>query len=285
LSAIFFSSTSIAQPHSTKGDFQLPPVAKGDFYFSQGKFNESLEVYKSILNDKVDPGRIFRKMVKAWDAIEALDEAKNFLEEYRQSHESSSAVWYALGYVHYLKGEDKIAEELFRRSTELDPNNGLAWNNWAATLSNEKRFQEAEKKVRIAIRSNPKELMYFINLKKIYEELGEGQRFEEEFNLGLKNNDDPFVWSYGKVLARSIRQKSFGDYAKENIAGAIAGFEKILKINQQIGDVKGQVPALFSLGLLNEESGNIEKGHEYFRQVLEMNPSHIQAREKIKLRN
>ena len=282
LSLTFGSSNSSAQAHSNKGDFQLPPEGKGDFYFSQGKYKEALEIYKSILSDGAGSSFVFRKMVKAWKAIEALGEAENFFNDYRKSHENSSAVLYALGYVHYLKNEDQAAEELFRRATELDPDNGLAWNNWAAVLSNQKNFQEAVKKVQIAIRTNPKELMYFFNLKKFYEDMGEGQRFAEEFDETLKSDKNPLTWGYGKVLARSLRQKAFGEYAKENIAGAIAGFEKNLNINQKIRDVKGQVPVLFSLGLLHEESGNAQKSQDFFRQVLEINPEHIQAREKIK---
>lgn len=267
-----------AQPHS--GDFQLSAKAKADFYFSQGKFKESLEIYKSLPNDET--GYIFRNMVKAWNAMGALDEAETFLNEYRRSHENSSAVWYALGYLHYIKEEDQKAEELFKRATELDPENGLAWNNWAASLVNGKRFPEALEKVRIAIRTNPKELMFFFNLKKIFEEMGEGERFEAEYQESLKGGPEPLAWGYGKALARSIRQNSFRDYNQGNLAGAIAGFEKMLKISRQIGDVNGQVPALFSLGLLHEESGDVQKGQEFFRQVLSINPDHIQAREKIK---
>ena len=285
LTLMLVPSNTNAQAHPDMSGFALPQEAKGDFYFSQGKFKEALEIYKSILQDKPDSSYLFRSMVKSWDAMDALDVAKKFLNEFRQSHENSSAVLYALGYVHYIKNEGKIAEEFFRRATEIDPENGLAWNNWAASLSNDKRFQEAVEKVRIAIRTNPKELMFFINLKKIYKELGEEQKFEIEFNETLKSDGDPFTWGYGKVMSRSLRQKSFGEYAKGNIAGAITGFEKILNINQKIGNVKGQVPVLFSLGLLYEEGGDIQKSQEFFRQVLAINPDHIQAREKIKPQN
>jgi tetratricopeptide (TPR) repeat protein len=256
--------------------------AQAEFYISQGKFREALEIYKTVLKDKPDSSSLFRKIVKAWDAIDALDEGEKFLNEFRQSHESSSAVWYAFGFLHYLKNEDPKAEKLFRRATELDPENGLAWNNWAASLSNGKRYQEAVEKVRIAIRTNPKEVMFFINLKKIYKELGEEQRFEKEFNETLKNDNDPLTWGYGKVMARSLRQAAFGEYAKGNITAAIVGFEKILNLKKKTGDVKGQVPILFSLGLLHEESGNIQKGQDFFRQVLTINPDHIQARERVK---
>jgi len=279
---LMFGLPSIhAQPHPDMDGFQLPPQARGDLYLSQGKFRKSLEIYKSILKDGADSGPIFRNMVKAWNAIGALDEAKKYLSEYRQSHENSSTVWYALGYLHYLKDEDLVAEELFKRATELDSNNGLAWNNWAASLAKGKHFQEAVKKVRTAMLTNPKELMFFFNLKKIYEAMGEGQRFEAEYNDSVKEGTKLLAWGYGKTLARSLRQKSFREYAKGNKMGAIAGFENILNIYRQINDVKGQVPVLFSLGLLHEESGNVQKGQDFFRQVLSINPDHIQAQGKV----
>ena len=57
----------------------------------------------------------------------------------------------------------------------------------------------------------------------------------------------------------------------------------MLKIYQEIEDVNGQVPALFSLGLLNEEKVNVQKAQNYFAQVLAINPNHIQARDRIKI--
>lgn len=273
-----------AQQHPDADGFRLPPKIRGDFYFSRGKFKESLEIYKSILlKDEANSSIIFRNMVKAWNAMGALPAAKKYLSEYRQSHENSSAVWYALGYLHYLKDDDVTAEEFLKRATELDSDNGLAWNNWAASLAKRGRFREAVEKVRTATLTNPKELMFFLNLKKIYEEMGEGQRFEAEYNDFVKDAAaEPMAWGYGKVLARSLRQKSFREYAAGNRAEAITSFEKILKIYEQINDVKGQVPALFSLGLLYEEAGNVQKAREFFRRVLSINPGHIQAREKVR---
>lgn len=277
---IFGPANSEALPYPDKDGFQLSEKARADFYFSQGKFKEAIEIYKSVLQGETSPGYIFRSMVKAWDAMGARDEAENFLNKYRLSHEKSSAVWYALGYLNYIKGEDQKAEELFMQSTELDSENGLAWNNWAAVLVNGKRFQEALEKVRIAIRANPKELMFFFNLKKIFAEMGEAQRFEEEYRAVLKEGGGE-LWGYGKVLARSLRQKAFSDYNKGDLAKTIATFEKILNIYQQIDDINGQVPALFSLGLLHEENGEAQKGQEFFMRVLSINPNHIQAREKV----
>ena len=75
------------------------------------------------------------------------------------------------------------------------------------------------------------------------------------------------------------------DYDKGNLAGAIAGFDKILDIYRQIEDFNGQVPALFSLGLLHEESGHTKQSQEFFKRVLAINPDHIQAKQKLSPKN
>ncbi len=271
-----------AQTHPDMRDSAISPVARGDFYFSQGKFKESLEIYKTVVQEGTDSSYIFRNMVRAWNAMASLDEAEKYLSEYRDSHENSSAVWYALGYLHYLMDDEQGVEEFFKRATELNPKNSLAWNNWAALLAKGKHFQEAVIKVQSAIKTSPRELMFYINLKKIYQEMGAGQRFELEYKEALQNDTAGLAWGYGKTLAQSLRQQAFRAYSKNDINGAISGFEKILAIYREIGDLAGQVPALFSLGLLHEETGDAQKGQEFFRHVLSINPGHIQAREKVK---
>ncbi len=276
LSLAFGSVNTTAQTHPDVSG--VPPQARGDYYFSQGKFKQALENYKQIMEGGADSSTIFRNMIKAWNATGALDEAEIYLKAYLQSHENSSAVWYALGYLYYLRDDNAKAEESFKRATELDPANGLAWNNWGAVLAQGKHFSEAVEKVHTAIGTHPRELMFFFNLQKIYTAMGEGQRFEAEYNdLVAKEGS---AWGYGKTLARSIRQQAFSEYGEGN--KAIAGFEKILSIYRQIDDVMGQVPTLFALGLLYEESGDTLKSQDFFKQVLAINPDHIQAREKIK---
>ena len=96
-----------AQTHPDVKDSSISPAARGDFYFSQGKFKESLEIYKTVVQEGTDSSYIFRNMVRAWNAMASLDEAEKYLSEYRDSHENSSAVWYALGYLHYLMDDEQ----------------------------------------------------------------------------------------------------------------------------------------------------------------------------------
>ena len=112
--------------------------------------------------------------------------------------------------------------------------------------------------------------------------MGEPVRFRDEYKGLLKKDSKELAWAYGKTLVRVIRQKAFRSYSKGDLDNAILGFEDMLNIYQEIGDIKGQVPALFSLGLLQKEKGNAQKAQDYFSRVLAINPNHIQARDMIK---
>jgi tetratricopeptide (TPR) repeat protein len=280
LGILFNPSPVLAQAHPSYEKFNLSEKDEAQILFARGRYKESIEKFKGALKSEGGASTTFRMMLKAWKAVEGLDDAEQFLNNYQASNKDSTHVWYAFGYLNYLRADYGKAEKDFEKALKMNPENGLAWNNLGAIFSEKKQYALAIEKVKRAIKTDPKESMFFSNLQKIYQEMGEPDRFANEYkNLKQKN---PEQWGYGKTLARVIRQRAFGSYSKGDLDNAILGFEDMLKIYQEIGDVNGQVPALFSLGLLNEEKGDVRKAQKYFAQVLEINPNHIQARDKIK---
>jgi tetratricopeptide (TPR) repeat protein len=277
---LFSPSPLLAQTHPGYEKFNLSEKDEAQILFSRGRYKESIEKFKGVVKLEGETSTTFRMMLKAWKAMKGLSDAEQFLKNYQALNNDSTHIWYAFGYLNYLKADYARAENNFEKALEISPGNGLAWNNLGAILSEKKQYTLAIEKVKKAIQTDPKESMFFSNLQKIYQEMGEPDRFANEYkNLPQKNSKQ---WGYGKTLARVIRQKAFGSYSKGDLDNAILGFEDMLKIYLEIGDVNGQVPALFSLGLLNEEKGNIQKAQNYFTQVLAINPNHIQARDKIK---
>ena len=222
-------------------------------------------------------------MLKAWKAMDDLSSAEKFLNNYQVS--ASTHVWYALGYLNYLKEDYPNAEKYFEQAIKMDSKNSLAWNNWGAILSEKKHYAIAVKKVQRAIELNPREPIFVWNLNAIYKKMGELDRFETEYRKLLQRKSKQRALTYGKVLARVIRQKAFGFYSTGELDNTILGFEEMLKIYQEIDDIKGQVPVFFSLGLLHEEKGNRKKAKEYFTPEISINPNHIQANDKIKTSN
>ncbi len=285
---LFFSisfqpSNIFAQVHPGLENFNFSLKNEAEVLFARGQYKESIEKYKEVLKSEGETSYIFRTMLKAWKAMDDLNSAEKFLNNYQTS--TSTHVWYAFGYLNYLKEDYPNAEKSFEQAIKMDSKNGLAWNNWGAILSEKEEYTLAVKKVQRAIDVNPRETIFVRNLNAIYKKMGDLDRFENEYKKLLERKSKQRALTYGKVLARVIRQKAFGFYSKGELDNTILGFEEMLKIYQEIDDIKGQVPVFFSLGLLHEERGNIKKAQEYFTRVLSINPNHIQAKDKIKTSN
>jgi tetratricopeptide (TPR) repeat protein len=268
----------IAQPHTGYENFTLSEKDEAQTLFARQRYKESIEKFKEVLKLEGENSSTFRMMLKAWKAGAGLSDAEQFLKNYQAANGDSTHIWYAFGYLNYLKADYEEAEKNFKKSLKINPTNGLALNNLGAIFSEKKQYVLAIEMAKSAIQADPKEFMFFSNLYKIYQEMGKPDRFANEYKNMQQQN--PEKWGYGKTLARVIRQRAFGSYSKGDLDNAILGFEDMLEIYQEIGDVNGQVPALFSLGLLNEEKGNIQKSQNYFAQVLAINPNHIQAKGK-----
>jgi len=285
---LFFSisfqpSNIFAQVHPGLENFNFSLKNEAEVLFARGQYKESIEKYKEVLKSEGETSYIFRTMLKAWKAMDDLNSAEKFLNNYQTS--TSTHVWYAFGYLNYLREDYPNAEKSFEQAIKMDSKNGLAWNNWGAILSEKEEYTLAVKKVQRAIDVNPRETIFVRNLNAIYKKMGDLDRFENEYKKLLERKSKQRALTYGKVLARVIRQKAFGFYSKGELDNTIIGFEEMLKIYQEIDDIKGQVPVFFSLGLLHEERGNVKKAQEYFTRVLSINPNHIQAKDKLKTSN
>ena len=158
--------------------------------------------------------------------MDDLSGAEKFLNNYQTS--ASTHVWYAFGYLNYLKADYPNAEKAFIQAIEIDSKNGLAWNNWGAILSEKKQYTLAVKKVQRAIEVDPGETIFVWNLNEIYRKMGELDRFANEYKKLLQQKSKQRAFIYGKVLTRVIRQKAFGFYSKGELDNTILGFEEML---------------------------------------------------------
>lgn len=91
--------------------------------------------------------------------------------------------------------------------------------------------------------------------------------------------------NYGRVYAGVLRQEGFRHYEAKDMDATLVSMEKMLDVYREMEYQPGIVQGLFSLAILNEEKGNKDNAEKYFREVLKINPSHIQAREKSRNMN
>lgn len=282
-SQILLLSTLFAQPHP--GSTEEPNIPTGqlaEFFLFQKKYNEAIQSYTDLLEKRAGSSYDFRGLVRAYAGADRLADAEVYLKQYISAHPQSSPALYAYGFYFYLREQDVEAEDYLRKALQADSGNSLAMNNLGAVLARKKQFSEAVDSVKKAISLNPRELLFFQNLKMIYETMGLPARFLSEYREHLGDKEPLLAEGYGKTLAVSLRQEGFKLYSQERLGDAIDTFSQMLQIYREIKHKSGEVAALFSLGLLYEETGDLENAKRSYREVLEISPEHIQAKERVK---
>lgn len=242
-----------------------------------------MRIFKGLWEKKPQNNYAVRGVVRSYQALGKLPEARAFLRQTLERHPKSSASTYGLGYAWYLQERFEEARGILRDAIRLDPENALAHNNLGAALAELKRYEDALKSVKQAVDLAPGEWMFYRNLKIIYVSAGHADKFEEEYRQYLKTGSRDKARGYGLILAQELRQESFRLYADGKMDETLGAISTMLKVYREIDHPPGVVAGLFSLAILYEEQGEIGLAAENYREVLKINPKHIQAREKLGL--
>ena len=285
LSVLFFisiPSVGAVENPSHPSELNLSARQKAGFLLARKQYEEALQVYKSLLKEEGEDGALFRGLVKAYEEAGKLNEAENFIKDYLSAHPGSSAGQYGLGYFYYLRGDDSRAQARFEEAVRMRAGNALAWNNWGASLSRTKSYTLAVEKVKEAIRLDSSNPMYYNNLQRIYRERGSAGLFIADYNRYVKEGPRLVAQGYGRLIATTMRQEAFQHYSQGNLDSAIRKFREIVVIFEETGYRAGLVSVFFGLAVLHEEKGDEEMAQKYFKDVLSINPNHLQAREKVK---
>jgi len=280
---IFFGilPSSGAQSPEHLQSFNISSLQKGEFFLLGKKPGEALKVFKDLWQKEPQNSYAVRGIVRSYQALKQLPEAISLLNWYLEKHPQSSSATYGLGYVFYLQGKFEESIGVLKRALNFDRENALALNNLAAVLVELKEYANALKRVKEAIKITPNELMFYRNLQMIYVSSGKPGKFEEDYRHSLAEGFPAQAKGYGLVLAQQLRQKSFKFYLDGKVDETIKTMMDMLALYREINHKPGIVAGLFSLAVLYEEQGKLELALEKYRKVLEINPQHIQAREKL----
>lgn len=273
----------LAQSPPHLKNFNISPLQKGEFFLLSKKPGEALKVFKNLWQQEPQNNYAVRGIVRSYRALEQLPEAVSSLSQFFEENTRASSASYGLGYAFYLQGKFEESKKMLRRALGINPKNVLALNTMAAVLAELKEYETALQKVKEAIGIAPGELMFYRNLQMIYAMSGQPDKFENEYRHLLRDKDSAKAKGYGLVLAQKLRQKSFKLYADGKVDECINAIGEMLALYREIDHESGVVAGLFSLAVLYEEQGKGKLALEKYREVLEINPQHIQAREKSKL--
>lgn len=262
--------------------FNISPLQEGRFFLLAKKPGEALKVFKGLWQREPQNSYAVRGIVRSYQALEKLPEAISLLNRYLEKNSQSSSAAYGLGYAFYLQERFEESRRFLKKALNFDRENALALNNLAAVLVELKKYASALKRVKEAINIAPNELMFYRNLQMIYTRSGKPDKFEEEYRHLLAEGFPAKAKVYGLVLAQQLRQKSFKMYVEGKIDETINMIVSMLDLYREINHEPGIVAGLFSLAVLYEEQGKAELALEKYREVLKINPRHIQAREKLR---
>jgi len=273
-------SPTWAQPPKHLQSFTITPLEKGDFFLFSKKPQDALKIFQDLWRNEPQNNYAVRGIIRSHQALDTLPEAVSSLKGYLEEHPQSSSASYGLGYIFYLQGMFKKSEKVLSEALGFDPKNTLALNTLAAVLAESKDYAGALKNVRKAISIDPNELMFYRNLQMIYASSGKPGKFEDEYRHLLDEGFLKRAKNYGLILAQKLRQKSFKLYVDKKIDETIKAIKEMLGFYREVNHEPGIVAGLFSLAVLYEEQGKVDLALEKYREVLKINPQHIQAREK-----
>lgn len=271
-----------AQSPSHLQNLNVSPLQKGEFFLFSKKPEEALKIFEDLWEQEPQNSYAVRGVVRSYQALKKLPDVVSMLSQYLEKHSQSSPASYGLGYAYYLQGKFEDSRKVLNEALKFDPKNVLALNNLSAALAELKDYKGALEKVREAINIAPNELMLYRNLQMVYASSGQPEKFEKEYRGLLAEKVSSQARGYGLVLAQQLRQKSFKLYAGGQIDECIGAIVEMLALYREVNHEPGIVAGLFSLAVLYEEQGKAELALEKYREVLKINPQHIQAREKSK---
>lgn len=263
-------------------DFGISPLRQGEFLLFSKQPAEALKIFTNLWQREPDNSHAVRGMVRSYQALNQLPEAASLLQQTRARDFKSSAAAYGWGYVLYLQDRLEESKKVLNGALQADPDNALALNNLGAVLAELKQYDEALRRVKTAIDIVPDELMFYRNLQMIYVQSGNPGQFEKEYRRFLSEGPPAKAKKYGLVLAQRLRQASFRLYVDGKIDEALSTIVDMLAVYREIKHKPGIVAGLFSLAVLYEEQGDTGRALEKYREVLKINPQHLQARDKMR---
>ncbi len=271
-----------AQAANHPGLPSLNSTQQAEMLLLSGKFEEAIQAYQKLWEEDENNNYAVRGLVRAYWAAGQSTDLESYLNRFFSKHPDSSSARYGLGFTLYLDKRFFESEKILREALEQNPENALALNTLGAVLVLLKSLDEAVQRVKEAIAIDPSELMFYRNLYGIYSNSGRTEIFLKEYQEYLKKGERQVTFGYGSIFAQKLRQRSFRLYSDGNVPGAIEKILAMVDIYREIEHTPGLVAGLFSLGLLYEERGEVERSRENYRNVLKINPNHIQAREKVR---
>jgi tetratricopeptide (TPR) repeat protein len=118
----------------------------------------------------------------AYSILNRHDDAISVLEVAVECDPEHPMAMSSLGYAELSQGNPNLAEEWFRKSLSIEPNNHWALKNLGICLANERRFADAQVELRRCLQLTPDDIGVMVSLGQCLHHLGDLTGAKEQFS-------------------------------------------------------------------------------------------------------
>ncbi len=235
-------------------------------YLKKGRYDEAIKEFEKTL--------VLKKHIysyiglgKAYFLKGENRKAEEFFKKALQLNPSSATALFNLSLVYIKEGKIEKGKELLLYCISKNPAFQFAYSLLGEIYMKEKNYKEAMKYLKIAVEINPDDFKSHHKLGICYGFLGKIEKAEKEFKKAVELKPDEI--SYLKNLAFLLRQEN-------KIDEAIKYYNKILLLKPDSADI------LNDIGICYAMKGDKEKAIEMWKKAIKINPQLKSAVENLK---
>lgn len=222
-------------------------IGVATFQFIQGQNLNFAVAGKSLLDLKPDKPR---QTISEWTYYRSMQKPRLAEELCRK------------GFTFSINGQDQKALNFFKKATEKDPNDPMAWYGLGYCYAGLNNPQDAIKAYKQAIKMNPDDETSYFNLGNYYNKLGQHEEAIGAYKSVVRINPK-FEAAYFNLGLMYARLSRFDDGKQ--------AFEKVIKLNPEAAS------AYFNVGLIYHQLGRYQAAIEANEKVIRINPEFAPA--------
>lgn len=203
-------------------------------------------------------------LLQAWGVMEerqgATNRARELYEEALRADPGHAATWVAMGLWWRRVGKNFAkAREMFRRGTQVAPNNYYLWHCWGMLERDCKRYKLARECFRRGVEANPNNAATYVNWGCLEDTCGNTEvaiKLFKKAHIANPRNTHAYV-------AHAVTAERIGEVQK-----AISLLQTAIEIRPWDAGARQM------LGLVEWRRGSVEKARYYFKDALRVNDRH-----------
>lgn len=135
--------------------------------------------------------------------------------------------WFLVGNAFYFKSDFLKADEAYKKATEINPNIAKVWNNWGASLLNQKKYNEGIANFKAAVKIDSNYAEPWNNWGAALGQLNKHDEAIDKFKEAIKHNpDDGTIYKNWGLVLVSLKKN---EEAREKFEMAITKYRSMIQ--------------------------------------------------------